>query len=113
MAPPPAATGKPLLVEEWYSDLPWHQKLSTKDSNLIDTPFVLPFEALSFEEIDEDCKTATDADEMEKSRCMLRYGVVNVIGMHRTDTLYEKGEALLNEYCKNDDCVDRANLFYV
>jgi hypothetical protein len=40
-AAPPPATGD-VLVDEWYTDLPWHQKLSTLDSNLIDVPFVLP-----------------------------------------------------------------------
>jgi hypothetical protein len=78
---PPPATGE-ILVDEWYTDLPWHQKLSTLDSNLIDVPFVLPFEALPKEYRDrKDCAA-------DPARCMLRYGIVDVIGMHRTGTVY-------------------------
>jgi hypothetical protein len=78
---PPPATGE-ILVDEWYTDLPWHQKLSTLDSNLIDVPFVLPFEALPKEYRDRKNCAA------EPARCMLRYGVFDVMGMHRTDTVY-------------------------
>lgn len=80
------ATGE-VLVEDWYTDVPWHQKLSTKDSNLIDTPFLLPFAA-----IPENLCPSADSP-VAKSRCMLRYGIVNVMSMRRTDTLYNPGEA--------------------
>jgi len=93
------ATGE-ILVDEWYSDLPWHQKLSTKESNLIDTPFVMPFEALP----NNVCQSANS--QIEKSRCMLRYGVVNVMAMHRTDTLYKPNEASTDKHCQDNNCVE-------
>ncbi|MCF6225479.1 MAG: hypothetical protein L3J22_04135 [Xanthomonadales bacterium] len=93
------ATGT-VLLDEWFTDLPWHQKLSTKDSNLIETPFVLPFAALPKGQ-------CPDADtDVKKARCMLRYGIVNVMGFHRIDTLYAQGESSTPEYCKDDDCVE-------
>ena len=99
--PPPRkdATGVKLL-EEWFTDLPWHQKLSTKDSNLIDIPFVLPFEAIS----PTLCPSATT--DIDKSRCMLRYGIVSVMGMHRTDTLYKPEEAPPDQDCQDGNCVE-------
>src|SRR5262249_16446605 len=46
--PTPAPTRQPAtgknLVDEWFTDLPWNQKLSTVDSNLINAPFVMPWE---------------------------------------------------------------------
>lgn len=95
---PIAATGDK-LVTEWYADLPWHQKLSTKDSNLIDTPFVLPYAAL----LPDLCKIKIN-NEIDEPRCMLRYGVLNIMAMQRTDTLYNKGEAPTDENCT--DCVE-------
>ena len=98
--PPPPATGEK-LVEEWYTDLPWNQKLSTKDSNLINVPFVLPYEALPQEYRDK-CVSQLK----NPARCMLRYGIVNVMGMHRTDTVYKEDEALAREDCRNKRCVE-------
>ncbi len=99
--PPPPATG-PVLVEEWFSDLPWHQKLSTKDSNLIDAPFVLPFAALPAR------YRETAACTRDQAGCMLRYGIVNIMGMHRTDTLYDEAQTrLLTEAaCREAPCVE-------
>ena len=93
------ATGE-LLVDEWFTDLPWHQKLSTLDSNVIDVPFVLPFAALP----QAICPAATTPTE--QARCMLRYGIVNVMAMHRTDTLYKSGEADNTQDCGNSGCVE-------
>lgn len=87
------------LVDEWYTDLPWHQKLSTKDSNLIDTPFVLPYVAL----LPGLCKIKNNKNEIHEPRCMLRYGVLNIMAMHRKDRLYGKGEAPTDKDCV--DCV--------
>ncbi|GEM_PF-1253080 len=94
---PIPATGDELF-SEWYTDLPWHQKLSTKDSNLIDTPFVLPYVALQ----PGLCEIKTN-NEIDEPRCMLRYGVLNIMAMHRTDTLYQQGEAPTDKSCS--DCV--------
>ncbi len=104
--PPPEArkdaTGDPPLVDEWFTDLPWHQKLSTLDSNLIDVPFVMPFKALPA----DTCPSATT--ETEQARCMLRYGIVDVMAIHRTDRLYRPGEAPTRQGqdCDNGDCVE-------
>ena len=97
----PTATGEQ-LVDEWLTDLPWHQKLSTKDSNLIDVPFVLPGGAIST----TFCPESLDAKE--KARCMLRYGIVNVMSMHRTDTLYLPAQSPKNQDCGigKGDCVE-------
>lgn len=96
------ATGK-RLVDEWFADLPWHQKLSTRDSNLIDIPFVLAPAAIS----QDFCPSSLDAKAM--ARCVLRYGIVNVMGMHRTDTLYLPGEVPefpFLDNCKDGQCVE-------
>ncbi|MGV6827491.1 MAG: hypothetical protein ACWA5Q_11000 [bacterium] len=93
------ATGE-VLLNEWFADLPWHQKLSTLDSNVIETPFVLPFEA-----IPPDLCPSVLVDA-ERARCMLRYGIVNVMAMHRTDTMYRKGETNTQQDCVNEDCVE-------
>ncbi len=95
-----------VLVDEWFTDLPWHQKLSTVHSNLIDVPFVLPFDALRFDDLGDgkNCKSA--ATPTAKARCMLRYGIVNVTAMHRTDRLYAPGEAPAGQDCNGSDCVE-------
>ena len=93
------ATGD-LLVDEWFTDLPWHQKLSTLDSNVIDVPFVLPFAALP----QDTCPAAVTPTD--KARCMLQYGIVNVMAMHRTDTQYKSGEADQQQDCRNNDCIE-------
>ena len=105
-ASPQGASGKKLL-EETYADIPWHQKLSTKDSNLIDIPIVMPYDAIPFNQIgDESCKKVTDP--IQRSRCMLRYGIVNIMGMHRTDTLYDPAKDTIPANCPDtkDDCVE-------
>jgi len=105
-AGPRAATGE-RLVDEWFADLPWHQKLSTKNSNDIDIPFVLPFEALSFTGLEKgkaECEAPATA--AERARCILRYGIVNVMGLHRTDTLYNADEAPQGQDCQAGNCVE-------
>jgi hypothetical protein len=92
------ATGA-VILDEWYTDLPWNQKLSTKDSNLIKAPFVLPYAAL-------DPSLCRANSPIEKSRCMLQYGIVNVMAMHRTDTLYNSGEAPKGQDCDDNNCVE-------
>ena len=49
---PPAAPcvlarlkGEPTLTE-WYSDVPWHQKLGTYAGNEIKVPLIMPYEVL-------------------------------------------------------------------
>jgi len=40
------ATEGTAVVNEWYSDIPWHQKLGTYAGNEIDEALVLPYDAL-------------------------------------------------------------------
>lgn len=96
-----AATGDVLIKEEWFADIPWHQKLSTNDSNVIDVPFALPYEAIPTGL--SGCPT--DADETEKARCILRHGIVNVMGFRRTDRLYLDNEGPDSKRCTGGDCV--------
>lgn len=93
--PLPITANGTKLFDEWYADLPWHQKLSTKDSNLIDIPFVLPVKAIK------------DCHGLDAAHCMLTYGIVNVIAMHRFDQLYSPGD-VPSEYdpnCSDGKCV--------
>ena len=45
----PATTGPP-VVSEWYSDVPWHQKLGTYAGNEIDEALILPYDAIPDQE---------------------------------------------------------------
>ena len=100
------ASGKKLFTES-YTDIPWHQKLSTKDSNLIDIPIVMPFKAIPFKGENNKCKAA-DITAKEKARCMLQYGIINVMGMERTDTLYDPDKDTIPADCPDTkkDCVE-------
>ena len=73
----------PAVVTEWYSDVPWHQKLGTYVGNEINEPLVLPYEALS----PDDKKFCTGL-KLTPEDCMLEVGIVNVLGTLRTDSLY-------------------------
>ena len=78
----PAITGA-AVVQEWYADLPWHQKLGTFAGNEIDQALVLPYDALGDAE-----KALCTTLGLAQEACMLELGVNNVLGMLRTDTLY-------------------------
>lgn len=78
----PAIAGAP-VVQEWYSDLPWHQKLGTYAGNEIDQALILPYDALGDAEKGL-CRTLN----LQEPACMLELGVNNVLGMLRTDTQY-------------------------
>jgi len=71
-------------VDEWYSDLPWHQKLGTYAGNQIDEAIIMPFKALDI----ESQKHCTSLGWNE-ARCMLEVGVNNILGMRRTDRPYD------------------------
>jgi CxxC motif-containing protein (DUF1111 family) len=79
----PRIKGSP-VVHEWYSDIPWHQKLGTQGGNEIDQALVLPVGALP----DKEQKYCKD-NKISDADCMLEFGVVNVLGMLRTDTPYD------------------------
>jgi hypothetical protein len=98
-APPPSAqdretgnrapfwpgTNGPPVVQEWYSDVPWHQKLGTFAGNEIDEALVLPYEALGDQE-----KTFCTNHKLTPEDCMLELGINNVLGTFRTDTPYKQ-----------------------
>jgi hypothetical protein len=46
----PSTSGQTSVVTEWYSDIPWHQKLGTQAGNEIDEALVLPYEAMGTNE---------------------------------------------------------------
>jgi CxxC motif-containing protein (DUF1111 family) len=79
----PAISGSP-VVNEWYSDIPWHQKLGTFAGNEIDEALVLPYEALGDNE-----KAFCKSNNLTEEHCMLELGINNILGMLRTDTPYD------------------------
>ena len=86
--PPPwwPATKQNILpvVKEWYSDLPWHQKLGTYAGNQIDEPIIMPYGALPQADIDF-CNSHGLTNPAD---CMIEVGVTNILGMQRIDTPY-------------------------
>ena len=89
----PVTEGSP-VVSEWYSDLPWHQKLGTYAGNQIDEPIVLPYKALP--QVDIDFCNANGMKEDKRAECMIEVGVLNVLGMYRIDTKYTGEGAIKN-----------------
>src|SRR5689334_20900939 len=83
----PGVTGSP-IIQEWYSDIPWHQKLGTFAGNEIDEALVLPYEALGEKE-----RAACTSRKLTPSACMIEYGINNILGTLRTDTLYSPHDA--------------------
>lgn len=79
---PPVVT-----LSEWYSDVPWHQKLGSYAANEIMAPLVFPFEVLPADTI-----AYCNGLNMTQEDCMIEAGVVNVLGYHRFDTLYSTGD---------------------
>jgi hypothetical protein len=74
---------------EWYSDLPWTQKLGTYRGNEIDEAVILPFEALPSSKTNY-CK---NTDIVTDEDCMIEVGVVNILGAYRIDTPYNPAPA--------------------
>jgi len=79
-------------LTEWFSDVPWHQKLGTYAGNEIDVPIILPFEVLPQAEKDY-CSSRSLSEE----DCMIETGVANILGYHRIDTLYSTGDARIQK----------------
>src|SRR5262249_25948490 len=79
----PSISGQTSVVTEWYSDIPWTQKLGTYRGNEIDEALVLPYDALGPNEK----KFCTD-NKLEQEDCMIEIGVMNILGIYRTDTPY-------------------------
>ena len=79
----PGISGTP-VVQEWYSDIPWHQKLGTFAGNEIDEALVLPYDALGQNE-----KDFCTSQNLKPEDCMLETGINNILGIFRTDTPYD------------------------
>jgi hypothetical protein len=97
----PAITGAP-VVTEWYSDLPWTQKLGTFRGNEIDQAIVLPYEQLGTKRQNfcRDNKITVQED------CMIETGIVSILSTLRTDTLYDQSDSnskiKASAYCKSN-----------
>src|SRR5258706_5418961 len=79
-------TNGPPVVKEWYSDIPWNQKLGTYAGNRIDEPLVLPYEALGEQE--KAFCTNHRPHRLTPEECMVEIGINNILGTLRIDTLY-------------------------
>jgi hypothetical protein len=82
-------------VGEWYSDIPWTQKLGTYRGDEIDEALVLPYEALGDSE-KAFCKNPSELPK--QAACMIEIGVNNILGVYRTDTFYNPSPAT---YCNS------------
>ena len=82
----PSTSEHKSVVNEAYSDFPWHQKLGTQGGNEIDEALVLPYEALGDNE-KAFCKNPTDP--AQQADCMIEIGVNNILGIYRIDTPYD------------------------
>jgi len=90
----------PAVVSEWYSDVPWHQKLGTFAGNQIDQALVLPYEVLGQKE-----KALCTTLRLSEEQCMIEIGVTNILGALRTDTPYDPNDTKIKGtgYCKDSD----------
>jgi CxxC motif-containing protein (DUF1111 family) len=84
----PAIQERKVVVTEEYSDIPWHQKLGTYAGNELVEAMILPYEALT-PEGKQYCK---DKGFTSEPACMLEVGVINVLGIKRTDTPYDPND---------------------
>src|SRR5262249_6890573 len=80
----PDINGKP-AVTEWYSDIPWTQKLGTYRGNEIDEALILPYDALGQPEKNF-CGNPTELPK--QAACMIEMGVNSVFSTYRIDTPY-------------------------
>jgi Di-haem oxidoreductase, putative peroxidase len=109
---PPLDKTKKAPVAEWYSDIPWTQKLGTYRGNEIDEALVLPYEALGAGER----KFCTD-NKLSPEDCMIETGVNNILGVFRTDTPYVQTDPKITAaaYCKSQSCIEvrlQASMFW-
>jgi hypothetical protein len=88
------------VLQEWYSDIPWHQKLGTFAGNEVDEAFVLPYAALPPQNVTY-CTNSMGpqptgpAGQTWQARCMIETGINNIVGVLRTDTLYNPMDPLI------------------
>jgi CxxC motif-containing protein (DUF1111 family) len=90
-------------LTEWYSDVPWHQKLGTYAANEIVTPMIFPYEVLPSEAV-----TYCNGLNMSQEDCMIETGVANILGYHRFDTFYDPdNDKIMNAGCKaSSQCIE-------
>jgi len=95
----PAIKGGPVVME-WYSDLPWTQKLGTYRGNEIDQAIVLPYEQLGTKRQ----KFCRDNKITVQEDCMIETGIVSILSTLRTDTLYDQSDMKIKAatYCKSN-----------
>lgn len=97
----PATKGDP-VVQEWYSDIPWNQKLGSYVGNQINQAIVMPYGALGKTETDF-CSTKGYSE----AKCMIELGITNVLGVWRTDTPYDPADArIMAADCKAVPCIE-------
>ncbi len=72
------------LFSEWYTDIPWQQKLGTFAGNNILQALILPFEVIG-----ENERKLCASLGLTEEPCMIEIGVTNILGTLRTDTLYD------------------------
>jgi len=101
---PKIDTTKPVAVGEWYSDIPWTQKLGTYRGNEIDEALVLPYDALG-----ENEKTYCKNKKLSPEDCMIETGINSILGAYRTDTFYDPNNSKIKEAtrCQNSQlCIE-------
>jgi len=108
-SPWPRVTGA-AVVQEWYTDIPWRQKLGTQNGNKIDIAIVLPYDVLR-PNAKKACEEAKLKDPtFTEERCMIEIGVTNIVGTLRTDTLYDKADPKIAKakYCSDGElpCIE-------
>jgi CxxC motif-containing protein (DUF1111 family) len=104
----PAIRSDVTPLTEWFSDVPWHQKLGTYAGNEILVPLIFPYEVLPKESIDY-CKTPdpTHPDfKFSQEDCMIEVGVGNILGYHRIDTLYATSDSRISATCTTQACTE-------
>jgi hypothetical protein len=87
----------PFVLQEWYSDLPWTQKLGTYRGNEIDEAYMLPYGALPPQ---NQAYCNNQNPKLTPERCMIETGINSIMGIHRTDTLYYSGDNLIKTATK-------------
>ncbi len=102
----PRIKGTPTL-SEWFSDVPWHQKLGTYAGNEILVPLIFPYEVLPQAEIDYCNAPGGDSTrKLSPEDCMIEVGVGNILGYHRIDTLYDPSDSRISAACATQACTE-------
>jgi Di-haem oxidoreductase, putative peroxidase len=91
----PGNTGVAALTE-WYSDIPWAQRLGTFRGGEFLQAIMLPYDALPADnKTSSVCPNSSSPSDADKARCMIETGVTSVFGFERTDTPYKQTDPLI------------------